>query len=446
MAQIMTEMKSMKIPTTALRVGLLLLAASLSACGGGGEEKGEDPKIRLLNLSAGYSQLDLMTNLDSEDDDDDETQAENIALETASSFITLDPDDYTIKLRRSGSGSVLRSFAAEELVEDTVNTYVAYGEVGQFGALRIDESLDEADAGENTLHVANVSPAGSLDLYLTDANTDLDDTTPVLSAVGAALSSVTVDSGTFRLRVTANGDTSDVRLDIPNFQLTDRGVGSLILTPTQGGMLANAIYLPQQGQPTKFANTKARVRGAVALANGAAATVRVNNQTILTSATAGVIASRYTVFDAGSLPVTLIVNGAAVTVPNVTLSAGADYTLMIWSDAAGPQASLINDDNRLPAGGTSMTKLRLLNGMSTLASPITLSVDFSPVIEGTLLGQVSDEVEITAGTDRQFDITNTSTAAAVLTRSAITLQGSSVYTFFMTDNGGTPIGVLRRDR
>ena len=30
--------------------------------------------------------------------------------------------------------------------------------------------------------------------------------------------------------------------------------------------------------------------------------------------------------------------------------------------------------------------------------------------------------------------------------SAITLQGSSVYTFFMTDNGATPIGVLRRDR
>lgn len=436
----------MKIPTNAARVGLLLLTASLAACGGGGEESGEDPRIRLLNLSAGYSQLDLMTNLDSEDDDDDETQAENIGLEAVSSFITLDPDDYTIKLRRSGSGSVLRSFTGEELVEDTINTYVAYGEVGQFGALKIDESLDEADAGENTLHVANVSPAGSLDVYLTDPNTDLDDTTPVLSAVGAALSTVTADSGTFRLRVTANGDTSDIRLDIADFQLSDRGVGSLILTPTQGGMLANAIYLPQQGQPTKFTNTKARVRGAVALANGAAATVRVNNQTILTSATAGVIASRYTVFEAGALPVSLIVNGTQVSVPNVTLAAGADYTLMIWSDATGPQASLIVDDNRLPAGGSGMTKLRLLNGMSTLASPITLSVDFSPVIEGTLLGQVSEEVEVTSGTDRQFDITNTSTAAAVLTRSAITLQGNSVYTFFMTDNGGTPIGVLRRDR
>jgi hypothetical protein len=436
----------MNILSPAARVAVCLLASTLAACGGSDEESGEDPKIRLLNLSTGYAQLDLMTNLDSDDDDDDETRAENVALESVSSFITLDPDDYTIKLRRSGSGSVLRSFTAEELVEDTINTYVAFGEVGQFGALRIDESLDEADAGENTLHVANVSPAGQLDLYLTDATTDLDDTTPVLSGIGAALSSVSADSGTFRLRVTGSGDTSDIRLDIANFQLTDRGVGTLILTATQGGMLANGIYLPQQGQPTRFTNTKARVRGAVALANGAAATVRVNNQTILTSATAGVIASRYTVFDAGAQPVSLVVNGVDVVLPNVTLTAGADYTLLIWSNASGPQASLINDDNRLPTGGGSMTKLRLINGMSTLASPLTLSVDFSPVIEGTLLGQVSDAEEVTSGSDRQFDLSNTSTAAPVLTRSAIVLQGNSVYTYFVTDNGVTPIGVLRRDR
>jgi hypothetical protein len=59
---------------------------------------------------------------------------------------------------------------------------------------------------------------------------------------------------------------------------------------------------------------------------------------------------------------------------------------------------------------------------------------------------VSDKEEVTAGSDRQFDVSNTSTAAALLTRSSITLQGNGVYTFFMTDNGGTPISVLRKDR
>jgi hypothetical protein len=422
----------------------LVAALALNACGGSNDESGEDPKIRLLNLSAGYTALDLMTNLDSDDDDDDETQATGVALETVSAYATLDADDYTVKVRRTGSGSVLRSFTAEELVEDTINTYVAYGEVGNFGALRIDDTLDDADAGDSKLSVANVSSAGSLDVYLTDASTDLDDTTPVLSGVVAALSQVTADSGTFRLRVTAAGDTSDVRLDVSNFTLTDKGVATLILTSTQGGMLANAVFLPQGGQPTKFTNTKARLRGAVGLANGANASIQVGGQSVLSAATAGVIGSRYTLLDAGSVAVTLSVNGTAVPVTNLNLTAGADYTLLVWSNANGAQTSLVNDDNRLPAGGG--TKLRLLNGMSTLAAPITLSVDFSPVIEGTLTGQVSDEIEITSGTDRQFDVSNTSTAQNVLTRGAITLQPSSVYTFFMTDNGATPIGVLRRDR
>src|SRR5690349_14300576 len=418
-------------------------AFALSACGGGGEDKGEDPKIRLLNLSAGYSSLDLMTNLDSDDDDEDETQATGVALESVSGYTTLDPDDYTVKVRRTGSGSVLRSFTGEELTEDVINAYVAYGEVGNFGALRIDDTLDDADAGDSKLNVANVSSAGLLDVYLTDATTDLDDTTPVLSNVGGTLSMVVADSGSFRLRVTASGDTSDVRLDVPNFTLADKGVASMILTSTKGGMLANAVVLPQGGQPTKYTNTKARLRGAVGLADGANASIQVNGQAVLTAATAGVIGSRYVLLDAGSMPVTLMVNGTAVPVANVNLTAGADYTLLVWSNANGTQTSLINDDNRLPSSGT---KLRLLNGMSTLASPITLSVDFSPVIEGTLTGQVSDEIEITSGTDRQFDVSNTSTAQPVLTRGSITLQTASVYTFFMTDNGTIPIGVLRRDR
>ena len=134
------------------------------------------------------------------------------------------------------------------------------------------------------------------------------------------------------------------------FTLTDRGVASLILTSTQGGMLANAVYLPQEGQPTKISNTRARLRGAVGLANGASASIQVGGQSVLSAATAGVIGSRYTLLDAGTVPVTLTVNGTVVPVPNVTLTAGADYTLLVWSNASGAQTSLIVDDNR-PAGG-----------------------------------------------------------------------------------------------
>ena len=211
-------------------------------------------------------------------------------------------------------------------------------------------------------------------------------------------------------------------------------------------MLANAIFLPQEGQPTKYTNTKARLRGAVGLANGANASIQVGGQSVLSAATAGVIGSRYTLLDAGSVPVTLTVNGAAVPVANRQPARRAPTT-RCWCGSNAQWPADQPGHRRQPAAvGQARAKLRLLNGMSTLAAPITLSVDFSPVIEGTLIGQVSDEIEISSGTDRQFDISNTSTAQNVLTRSAITLQRSSVYTFFMTDNGATPIGVLRRDR
>ncbi len=417
----------------------------LASCGGSGDDEGGDAKIRLLNLSTGYTSLDLITNIDADDDDEDETQSEAVALEAVSEYTTLDPDDYTIKVKRTGSGSVLRSFTGEELVEGTVNTYVAFGEVGAFGALRIDDTQDDADAGETRLSVANVSTAGALDVYITDTDTELDDTTPVLSGVGASLASFSTDSGTFRLRVTASGDNGDVRLDIGAFELPDRGIGTLILTSSQGGTLANAVYLPQEGQPKKMLNTRSRLRGAVAVANGGNASIQAGGKAVLTAQSAGVIASKYTLLDAGTLPVTLTVNGAAVTAADITLQAGADYTLLVWSNAAGPQTSLIVDDNR-PPSSTANTRIRLLNGMSTLGAPLTLSMDFSPLLEGTPLGQVSDEAEVSSGTDRQFDISNTSTSVPVLTRGGITLQPNSVYTFFMTDNGVTPIGVLRRDR
>lgn len=422
------------------------MMALLVGCGGNGDSGGKgDPQIRLLNLSTGYTSLDLITNIDADDNDEDATQSSGVALETVSDYKTLKSDKYTIKLKRTGSGSILRSFTGEDLVEGSIYTYVAFGEVGAFGALRIDDTQDPADAGSTKLSVANVSSAGGLDVYITDTDTNLDDTTPALAAVGSSLTAFTTDSGTYRLRVTASGDNSDVRLDVPDFKLPDKGVIALILTSTRGGTLANAIYLPQGSAPQKLTNTKARLRGAVGVANGGSAAIVAGGQTVLGASTAGVIGSRYTLLDSGTVPVTLTVNGTAVAVPDLSLQAGADYTLLVWSNSSGVQTSLIVDDNR-PPSSISNSKLRLLNGMSTLNAPLTLSMDFSPVIEGTPVGQVSDKVEVLSGTDRQFDITNTSTASLILTRGSITLQSNSVYTFFMTDNGGTPIGVLRRDR
>jgi hypothetical protein len=424
---------------------VVLVAGTVVSCGGGGGGGGDDARVRLLNLSAGYTALDLLSNIDADDDDDDIVHATGVAYETVSQYYDLEADDYTLKLRRTGSSSTLRSFTDESLVEDSVYTYVAFGDVGAFGAFRIDDTIDQPDAGKARINVINISSAGALDFYLTAPDVNLIDTTPTLYSVAGDLNMAEVAPGTYRLRATAAGDSTDVRLDLMSFAVADRSVGTLILTTTTSGMLVNATHLPQGGAPAKLANTKARVRGAVAVANGANATIRVGNQTILTAAAPGVIGNRYFVVDAGTLPVSLSVNGVPVTVPEQVLRAGNDYTLMAWTSATGAQISLIPDDNRRPTNSGN-SRIRLLNGMSTLATPLTLSLDFSPLVEGIELGAVSDEVDVAAGTERQVDISNTNTAATVLTRTGLTISTNSVYTYFVTDSGATPIGVLRKDR
>ena len=252
----------------------------------------------------------------------------------------------------------------------------------------------------------------------------------------------TIDSGDYRLRVTGASDSDDVRLDVANITLDSRQVVSLILTATQGGVLVNALLLPQQGSLTKFANTQARIRGVAGTTSGPVV-MRVGGVGVLNGAV-GVVGN-YAQVEAGSVAVSLTVNGVGVAVPNQTLVAGGEYTLLAWSNADGTQTTLIDDDNRLPTA-SSKAKIRVMNGLSTLNAPITLSVNFAPIAEAIALGQASAFTEIDDGSDYQLDVTDTATAANLLTKTSVTLQSASVYTLFMSANGATVSGTLRKDR
>ena len=89
-------------------------------------------------------------------------------------------------------------------------------------------------------------------------------------------------------------------------------------------------------------------------------------------------------------------NGVAVTVPNQTLTAGGEYTLLVWSNADGTQTTLISDDNRLPSS-SSKAKVRIMNGLSALSVPVTLFVNFFPQLENIPLGQASAFAEVDRG-------------------------------------------------
>jgi hypothetical protein len=421
-----------------------ILAASSAVCFSGCDSGGGSGRaqVRLMNVSPGYTSLDLYAN--TEDDDTDQQRVAGVVYDTVSSYAELESDTYDIKFKRSGVTSTLQTASGKQLADDTHHTFVAFGSTGHFSSLQVSDDVAAPDSGRAKVQVLNVAEAGSLDVYLTESSVSLDDATPVVAAVGAGTGSTaaTIDSGDYRLRVTGASDSDDLRLDVPNITLDSRQVVSLILTATQGGVLVDAVALPQQGSPTKFANSKARIRGAVGTTSGPVV-MRVGNVGVLNGAV-GVVGN-YAQVEAGTVAVTLTVNGVAVAVPDQALAAGGEYTMLAWSNADGTQTTLLGDDNRLPTASGN-AKIRVLNGLSGLNVPVTLAVNFAPIAEGIALGQASAFTEVDQGSDYQLDVTNTDTAANLLTKTSVTLDAGSVYTLFMSANGATVSGTLRKDR
>jgi len=402
-------------------------------------------RIRVLNVTSSYDSLDVYSSSDGSDTDNQ--LFGGIARGTATAYAALKADTYTLKFRKSGAAGNLLA-TQTTLVEDKHVTYVAYGSSSRFGVLSIDDETELPNTSYAKLQVFNATTADSLDVYLTGTADALTDVSPAISAVAAGSSSgfTTLRSGSYRLRITSATSKTDVRLDVPALSLDSTGVVSLILTEAAGGVLVSAVSLPQQGAPIRFDNNTVRVRGAVGLASGALATVSVAGTEIVTRRAArSFIADTYTTFASGTVPVIVTVDGVVVISGTVTLEAGRDYTLLAWDGGGAAQASLIADDNH--ASASHRAKLRLINGLSGTAVPLTLAVNYSPVSEYIEAGAASASTEIDAGTDNRLDVTNAQTLATLLSRDSITFVADGVYTFFVAGGGSNAItATLRKDR
>jgi hypothetical protein len=423
--------------------GWLLALAATTLCGCGSSSK--DAQVRILNVSTGYSSLDMYVNDGNSSSDTLELQS--AASGAVSSYTSFKSGTYTVKFKVHGATDTLQSLSGQKLTDESHTTYIAYGSSGNFGALPLAEDQGQPDSGKSVVQVYNTAEAGSLDVYLTGSSTSLADASPTFSSIGSGSSgSITTDHGSYRLRVTGAGDKTDLRLDVASVTFDNQKIASLIFTSTQGGVLVNALLLPQQGSLTTYNNTTARIRGAVGISVGTQVTASIGSLSLLDKATVGIMGATYGVLDAGSVSVSLSVDGNSVSIPNLTLAAGADYTLLIWSNANGTQSTLISDDNHIPATSGDL-KLRLLNGMSGLAAPITLNADFSPVAQDTAVGQASAPSQIAGGTNYELDVVDTTNGANQFSKTSVSLQAGNVYTLFMSGGGTAAVnGALKKDR
>lgn len=416
---------------------VIAIVPLLQACGGGGSDGG-DGAVRLVNAADGYASLDLYST--------DTLLTEDVALDSAGAYRTLGSGTYTFKLRRSGSTTVSSS-GDRTVLEGNSHTLVAYSTNEALKTVFLTDNEAAPTSGTAKLRVFNASAeAGVLDVYVTAPTATLPESSTTVSALGTERISAynEISAGTYRVRITGTGDKTDLRLDLPSVVLADQQITTLVLTATPGGVLVHGLTIDQKASATARKNPSARVRlVAGAAANGVAAATA--NGVSLSAGLTSPAVGPYTLVPAGALTLNATLGGNALTTTATTLAAGSDNTLLVTSNGATGAATLFADDNR-PALTASNAKIRLIHGVGNLASPITLTADFSAVATDIATRTASAPTAIAASTTARLEATTPTSTTSLFLADDVTLQAGKVYTLFMLGDAAAPQGVLRRDR
>ena len=426
----------------ALAAVVAFATAALAACGGGSNDD-DGASIRLVNGTLTHASLNLLAN--------SETIVTGTALDTASGYVGVPDGSPSLQVNDATTGAVL-AVTAPTITGGQQVALLAYESGGAVRTAVIAEDNEPPASGTAILRTFNAATdAGSIDVYITDPAVDITTlASPTFSFTAStsvqASNFVSFGPGTYRVRVTGAGNTADLRLDIPSVVLTNQQVGTVILTPTAGGTLANGSVLIEDAGYIASRNTSARVRLFAAVSNAATVSASAGGTPIATNVVSPVVGT-YVNVPSGSA-ISISVNGAAVAAPAAMPAAGSDSTLMVYGNSASPTATLITDDNHLPAAITNY-KLRLINGLTGAAQPLSMDVNFIPVATSIQPGSASayTVLQATPLTATQISVISPSSPTPIFTTTP-TLQGSAVYTLFMLgDAGASPAGAqLRRDR
>ncbi len=243
------------------------------------------------------------------------------------------------------------------------------------------DSTSQPSTGTSLLRVFDAATeAGAIDVYIGAAATS--PTTPTLTLAAATTVQTTTAlsllPGAHLVRMTGAGNSGDVRLEIPSVTLSDQQVATLLLTPTIGGTLVNGAVAVEQGSYFAARNQNARVRLAAAVSAGAVVASSASaGSTVIEAGAASPSVGAYALVPAAS-PLAITVNGSSVGAPATTITAGSDVTLLVYGAPGSAVANAIVDDNRLPVLASNV-KLRLINGITGAATPLTLTADFAVV-------------------------------------------------------------------
>ena len=414
-------------------------ALALTACGGGGGSS-DTASVRVANATLGHASIDLLVN--------GGAAVGATAIDQVSGYAVVAAGSPALQINDSATGSALATLAPS-VGKDGHYVVVAYESGGVVRTTVIAEDTAAPVAGTASLRVFDAaSDAGAIDVYVTDPATDIATLTSPTFTFPASTSLqasgfLAIAPGTYRVRVTGSGNPLDLRLDMAAVTVTNQQIGALFLTPTVGGTLVNGAALVQAGAYTAGRNVNARVRLAAAVTSPATVSANAGGAPIAANVVAPSVGG-YVLVPAGTA-INVSVNGTSVAAPAGTPAAGSDSTPLVYGNAAAPTASLIADDNHLPATAGNL-KLRLLDGVTGAASPLTLDAAFAVIASNVAPGTASPYAVVASSTALRIDVFSPTSLTPIYSDPALSVPGNAVYTLFMLGDAAAPIPLLRRDR
>lgn len=409
----------------------------LAGCGGGTDTT--KAHVRFINASS-YDALTLEV--------DGDKLFSSIAYGDETKYKDVDPSDCDSTISRSSSATALISTFTPDLSKDDDYTILAWGPVGKLGWQLLDENTSDPKDDKTKVRVFNgATDAGALDVYITAADDTLADSVAMQSsaAVGTLNEFVTIDKGTWRVRVTAAGSKTDVRLDVSGVVFGGGTVYTLTLAAATSGVLVNGLLLREQKSAlTRVDVADARVRIAGAAAANATVSATVDGTELLSSGSP--VVSDYALVDIGTPTVTAAIGTTDVSgvLPAQTLAAGVDYTLVVYGNAAAPVAVWIQDDNTLSTSSTK-AKIRLINAVSDMGSTLSLKLGSSQLVSGVAVGAASSYAEVSSTTSGTLTVTSPALSGSVLTLSDQIIEAGKVYTVLVGGASGAAAGDLVED-
>lgn len=429
--------------TSTLRFLACAATLALAACGGGTLSTDEG-HLRLVNATSAveFPSLDLFAA--------NGAVVTGVLPDSVSGYGDLKHDTYTLDLRQTGSSTALVTTTAT-LARKDHQTVVATTSGGTLAITVLSDQEGAPSSGNAKLRIFNAASAdsGAVDVYLVAAACTTLATSPAAATVANVsglqngYTQITASPAPVHLCVTATGDKSDVRLDIPALTLFDQRIVTVILTHTTGGILLHGLVLDQQGAATTAANGLARVRVAASVVPAGPVDVSVNGTAVAAGLTSPAVGP-YQLVAAG--PLTVQVNGTTVT-PAAPLSAGAGADVTLLVTGTGSTVTQINDDTSLSSSTARPVKLRLVNALNGAVGTATLTVDNALIGSGAAFGTASAYATVPASAG-QARVEARSGAVQYFLATNVTLASGHVYSLFLLgDAAAAPnAGQLVADR